>query len=438
LPNKKYRKKVLTPLENGCTVSSEGRNTMASTAALKSVPTQLTLIHECNPEAVYFWSGSNHAGDIAGLADNGRHVGVAIHLLDKKGHALNELCSLPTDVQVRVTANVARNSSGKPIVMLCRDRALLPDGDTEVEVAGSKFVVGFRKIAANVARAAKGGANKMAEILQDIFGPEAGKAGAGHKVVIELTRTGWKLSPEELASLKRSGSQVFVDSGAFSEVKLNDSFEWEVTKPITDADWDERLGEMTKIAKALGPKAYLVAPDMVGHQGPTLERLAKYAGVVREWRRLGANVIVVLQKGRLSQIEMDAECSSILGFDDYVRGIPSKKAAATTEEIAQLTAALPEGTRVHLLGLGPESPRYNEVIQAIAPSIRVFCDSVGIKRLIGKANGPKGGPRILTKLRYEILEDWGWDPETKCDFVGAFQTKREMLNRYFRLSPECA
>lgn len=422
---------------------------------------QLSLISESAPGATYFYSGSNHAGEIVGLAEQQRHIGVSINELDRAGSAMGVLRDLPRFPARRVVANVARNGSGKPIIMLCRDRALLPQGDEAVMVAGKSYTIGFRKIAANVARAAKTGANVMSDMLQSLFGANAGVAGEGHKVVIQLNRAGWELTPEQLADWKASGSQVFVDSGAFSETKLNaphkcgtgkackagtcigndnlpfpsrPPFEWVVVKPITGKEWKKRLAAMTKIAEALGSKCYLVAPDMVGHQDVTLERLAEYVEVVKRWRELGANVIVVLQKGALSQIEMDVECQKVLGFSDYVRGIPSKKAAATTAELVELANALPAGTRLHLLGLGVEGDRYAEVLAVMPADRPLFCDSVGIKRLVGRTNGPNKGPRPLTAIRDAILAEWRLTEEAAKAVVA--KVKAEMLRRYFAAYPE--
>ena len=411
--------------------------------------TQLKLIADPAPHATYFYSGSNHAGEILGLAEAQRHIGVAIHQLDKGGMAMKMLCSLPRFPSRRVVANVARNGSGKPIIMLCRDRALLPQGDAPVEIEGERYTVGFRKIAANVARKAKQAGNLMADVLRGLFGRDAGAAGKGHKVVIQLTQAGWEMTKEELDAVKASGSQVFVDSGAFSEVEFGATGP-QVVLPIAEQDtvqihkgkkvhvpgWETRLAAMTKIAEALGPKAYLVAPDMVGNQAVTFERLTKYAETVRRWRELGANVIVVLQKGAMSQIEMDAECQRILGFDDYVRGIPSKKAAATTEELVELANALPVGTRLHLLGLGVEGDRYQEVLDRMPADRPLFCDSVGIRRMVGRTNGKGGAPRILTVIRDAIVAEWNLTAKEAKDRVT--EVKAEMLRRYFAANPQVA
>lgn len=377
----------------------------------------------------YFWSGSNHAGEIAALADSGKDLGVTVTELDKEGGAMAQLERLG---DYHVTLGVTRNSSGKPIVMFNRGRgtcAKLPEGDTLVKVAGKRYMVGFRKVACNVARALNSARNVMGELLETMFGPEVGKRGAGHHVVLKLTRAGWEMTPEELAELEANGSSAFVDSGAYSEVKFTAEGPV-VVEPITHESWLERLEKMTDIGRALRGRAFLVAPDMVGNQEETLKRLERYRETVCHWRDLGANVIVVLQKGKLSQLEFDAKCSEVLGFNDYVRGVPSKKAAATVEEIGELVAGLPEGTRVHLLGLSPFGKRWDEVLEAIPEGRPLLCDSVRIRALVGRKNGPGGGPRVLTKLRDEVAAEFGFEGR-KLGPVESFLVKYRALCRYF-------
>lgn len=352
--------------------------------------------------ATYFWSGSNRAGEIFALARHRQHIGVAVDALDKAGRALKALLALAP--ASRVVVNVARARGKMPILMFNRERvahASLPTGDVPVRVKdGGEVLLGFRKIACNVARRTTGGDNVLATVLREIFGDRAGERGAGHKVVLELTPKGWTMSDAEIADIAASDSKVFVDSGAFGEVRFDPSTGKLVDhRPLTHADWLERLAAYDRIAAALGPRAFLVAPDKVGDQEETLCRLRRYADRLRSLRSTGANIIVPIQRGALDGATFDRACTEILGFGDYVRGIPSKKAAASVSEIAALSRSLPSDARVHLLGLGPFGDRYDDVIEAIGrPAELVSCDSVRIKALVGRTNGRGEKPRILTEL----------------------------------------
>ena len=201
--------------------------------------------------------------------------------------------------------------------------------------------------------------------------------------------------------------EVFVDSGAFSEVKFNKAAgRLVVVKPITDASWDARFAVYERVARAHGRRARVVAPDLVGDQDATLARLVKYAARVATIAALGAQVIVPGQKGKLPMSEMYATACQILGLrQQAIAGIPMKKDATSIADLQELVASLPWfGARIHLLGLGPESKRYAEVIaaiKAIRPNADISSDSVTVRRLVGRKNGRGGGPRAITKYQDE-------------------------------------
>ena len=267
-----------------------------------------------------------------------------------------------------------------------------------------------------------------------------------------------------LLALSGTGIRVFVDSGAFGEVDFN--FPNATPRPkknrrskrqielgmaastppgglpypgfpvgplildeITPARWRAILKTYRVLAEALGPQVYLVAPDCVGHQDETLRRLKTYAGEIRELRKLGANIIVAMQKavtldarhldpdasdiplGRLSREALDARVESILGFDDFVRGMPMRNRTTTPDEVVSFLQKRPHVTRIHLLGFGPASRGYVETLKklkAVRPDLDLTCDSVLIVAHKGKTNGPGGGPRRLTKA-----EDEYWHHELR-------------------------
>jgi len=268
-----------------------------------------------------------------------------------------------------------------------------------------------------------------------------------------------------LTDLAGTGIRVFVDSGAFGEVDFN--FPNPTARPkrnrrsqrqlelgmvattppgglpypnrpigplvleeITPAQWRIRLETYRVLAEALGEQVYLVAPDCVGHQDETLRRLQTYAREIYELRKLGANIIVAMQKavtldarhldpdalgiplGRLSREALDARVESILGFDDFVRGMPMRNRTTTPDEVVAFLKARPHVTRIHLLGFGPASRGYVGALKKLAearPDARstldLTCDSVLLVAHKGKTNGPGGGPRRLTKAEDEYWEN---------------------------------
>lgn len=385
---------------------------------------------QATDDALYFWSGSNRPGEITALAQHGHAIGVSVDALDRGGRGIAALEDLAPGK--RAVVNVTQ-TNGRPILMLGSSRDKLPTGDVEVEADGKRLTFGFRKIAVNVAKAAQGGANVLGSVLRGMFGEDAGARGKGHKAVIELTSAGWQMSAEDLKAAKISGAKVFVDSGAFGEVKFSPELGKMVdVRPISDEDWRERLAAYHRITTALGSNTYLVAPDKVGDQDETLRRLERYAPEMRKLRDMGAHIIVPIQLGEMTGADFDRACSEVLGFSDYIRGIPSKKAAATIEEIAELSASLPEDARIHLLGLGPFGERFQKVIAAIdrVPEL-VFCDSVRIKALVGRSNGPGGAPRILTILTDVAKRFFGLPLDRPAPLAFADRVKHHALDIYF-------
>ncbi len=202
-------------------------------------------------------------------------------------------------------------------------------------------------------------------------------------------------------------TRIFVDSGAFSEVAFSAATgKLEVVRPITDADWRDRFELYTLIATWYRTRAYVVAPDLVGNQAATLERLERYAHQVAAIAALRANIIVPVQKGELPMSVMYRRACEVLGLREApIAGIPMKKDATSLGDLAELVDSLPwYGARIHLLGLGPESKRYAAAIRTIKsrrPNATITSDSVTIRRLVGRTNGRGGGPRALTRYQDE-------------------------------------
>jgi len=243
-------------------------------------------------------------------------------------------------------------------------------------------------------------------------GEIAGFTDAGMNVGVAVNEVNSK-SIQQLKKLAGTKAKVFVDSGAFGEISFNYpkkgsnklpkpdlpiGVPYDV-KPITEEEWEERLALYDDLARTLGTQAYLVAPDKVADQQVTLERLEKYAGRVRKHRELGAQIIVPIQKGSMSMAEFDARVQEILGFDDYIRGVPMKKDATTVEEFSEfLRTTKPK--RVHLLGMGTLSEKYPEVQKAAEEAsneTNLTLDAVRITALVGY-----GGPKKKKKWEADV------------------------------------
>ncbi len=225
-----------------------------------------------------------------------------------------------------------------------------------------------------------------------------------------------------------SGSMaVFVDSGAFSEVGFGERGPY-IAERITPEEWIKRLAIYAMLSEALGDRLFVVAPDCVAHQRETLDRLERYAEFV-QYLSIRSNVIVPVQKGELSMSEFWKRELEILGDGNWIAGIPMKKDATTVAELEAFVRDT-DINRIHLLGLGPDSKVFGAAIAAIRkhrPACTITCDSVLLRRLVGRTNGRGGGPRALTQRRDELIAA-GWDPENSSQ-LKEVMTATALLDR---------
>jgi hypothetical protein len=240
------------------------------------------------------------------------------------------------------------------------------------------------------------GSNRPGEIAA------LGKVGADIGVAVN------HLSEEailELENLAGSDVLVFVDSGAFSEVTFGPEGVT-VVKPILHADWIKRLKVYSRLGRALGNSVYCVAPDRVGDQELTLERLATYATELSWIRDTGARILVPIQKGELTQVEFAERVDEILQFSDWLPALPCKKAATTAEEVAAFVRDR-QPRHVHLLGLGIHNRNADAYVAPFVDSCSsVSLDSCWIAANVGR--NPKR--RRFTKARdiaRQVLEAAG-------------------------------
>lgn len=211
-----------------------------------------------------------------------------------------------------------------------------------------------------------------------------GLADAGQHVgvaVNELT----KESIDELMSLAGKKTQVFVDSGIFSDGE------------ISEAEWNRRINIYIRLATDLGEQLHVVAPDKIGDQAATLALLKTFRVKLQGLAELGAHVLVPIQKGDGTAADFYGKVLAILKFD-FVPAMPMKKSAMTPNEVIQFVQAR-KPAAIHLLGLGPENKASEALInglRSVSPDIEITQDSNALRARIGRTNGPQGGPRELT------------------------------------------
>lgn len=124
-----------------------------------------------------------------------------------------------------------------------------------------------------------------------------------------------------------SGNAVFIDSGAFTAFQKKEAVDW----PKVFRAYESVL-HMTDKPEGLS----IVAPDVIGDQGATIELWETHAERVRGWIAARARVIVPLQRGSLSAGEMLKNAIRILGTDRFCVGVPSNLEAMTCADALTL------------------------------------------------------------------------------------------------------
>ena len=212
-----------------------------------------------------------------------------------------------------------------------------------------------------------------------------GLATIGHDIGVAAPH----LSPaslEALEDLKGTDVQVFCDSGAFSEVTFGADGP-KVTKPMDSEAWASVLTKYHRLATALGDQLWVVAPDRVGDQMVTLQRLQVFGPELLELHRLGARILLPVQKGEMTQAEFFAAACATCPDVRFVPALPCKKAATTAGEVAAFFASSRAARKighVHLLGLGIRNAKAAAYLSAVPVGVSVSMDSNWIAASVGR------------------------------------------------------
>jgi len=238
-------------------------------------------------------------------------------------------------------------------------------------------------------------------------------------------------------SLAGTGLKIFIDSGAFSEVKVNRRGQIKVVRPIDEAEWRRRIGVYRDLAKRLKSQLYVVAPDRVGSQKETMQRLVRHLDELREVSEEGANILVPLHLGEMTQIEMHHAVSRMMEDMNWMPALPCKKAATSAEEILEYCDVM-RPNRVHLLGAGPKSEVAFQVLDIICTQTDVYMDSCCLRSNSGLTNGRGGGPRVLT-IAKALTDAAGYQfgEARRLSISMTFQQDTELMWRYQTGAVKC-
>ena len=247
----------------------------------------------------------------------------------------------------------------------------------------SKHQLGRRRTAWTKSASAyfASGSNRVGEIR--------GLAAVGHDIGVAVP----ELTDEavlELAKLEGTDVNVFVDSGAYSEVRFTQDGPV-VVREMTELAWARVFAIYLRLAH-LRTQLWIVAPDRIGDQELTLARLAEHRAAIRELIDAGVRVLVVMQKGTDTQAIFARRVTAVIG-EGWIPALPAKKAATSPAELATFVDEL-KPKHVHLLGLGVTNRNVDAYVSALG-STTVSLDSSWIRANVGT----KGYVRRYTRGR---------------------------------------
>jgi len=194
------------------------------------------------------------------------------------------------------------------------------------------------------------------------------------------------LRESAIRAILRSEGPVFLDSGAFSEVRFSAQTQrMEIVNRIAPREWRRRLAIYLRVAQALGSRLSVVAPDCVGDQTETLKRLALYRPELEQLAELGTQIIIPLQVGSRTHEEFYAEAKAVAGAP-LIPAFTMKKATTSEEDAARFLRNV-KPSRIHLLGMGRENtraPRFVAMIHECSPLTEISMDSNRLRAVTGK------------------------------------------------------
>lgn len=178
--------------------------------------------------------------------------------------------------------------------------------------------------------------------------------------------------PQYLAT----GGSVFIDSGAFAEVRSGTVPDFSAVLAVY---W--QVADTTRLLGVAPCQLFVVAPDKVGDQEGSLDRLRQYRAQVRNLIDLGCKMIVPIQRGSAGPNDMIAAVATILGTRDFIAGIPSNEAAMSIGECATILHH-----SFHILGRVKKNDRQIARIAALRlnqPGADITADANWLRSRIG-------------------------------------------------------
>ena len=188
------------------------------------------------------------------------------------------------------------------------------------------------------------------------------------------------------------GKRLFIDSGAFGAFQRRTQDQKKKGKVIRKADpnfrldFDQLFGNIDKVVDGVDESqrknVSIVMPDIIGEQQESIDAQMKHAEKIQSYIDAGFDVIIPIQSGELSSVEMYNQLKEKFG-DNFRVGIPSNKNATPIQDIVKLVTEI-EPSRVHMLGVGPGTGKEaGAAIRKASPNTHITNDASTVAR-VGK------------------------------------------------------
>lgn len=204
-------------------------------------------------------------------------------------------------------------------------------------------------------------------------------ADAGVPVGVVAGELGFAMRLIGIPRFLRDGGHLFIDSGAFAELRTGIAPDFENVLSLYESICEAAEGCSFSLSQL-----YVVAPDKVGDQLATLERLRSYATRLRAMMDAGCMVIVPIQRGAMPAAAMLDQVAAILGSRRFVAGIPSNKEALSIEECATL-----KHRRFHILGrvqLNHDQAARMDALATLNPTAAITADANWLRGRIAEVS----------------------------------------------------
>ena len=194
---------------------------------------------------------------------------------------------------------------------------------------------------------------------------------------------------------------IFVDSGAFKEV--NDDLS--VKKAMTHEDWIKIFDVYDRLGKVWKDRIILMAPDRVGDQEVTMERLERYSKELQNLAKYGCKIMGAIQKNPTipnSLFHFHTRMNNFfksIGIKDWVRGLPLNKSPVRLDDVIYMIENSEPFKYMHFLGKSPYAKDWEDWEKGLAKytHLDITCDATIFRRMVGE-----GKP--LTEMERQIKD----------------------------------